>query len=100
MLIIEGVAGYMSKENKRELTTTERVERAFGYSMSMEENWQLEEKAMNQAIEALEKQEPMKLFKDYETGWQYPCGSCAEELREWMCYCPYCGQAIDWEVTE
>lgn len=55
--------------------------------------------AIEMAIEALEKQIPMKLLPP-EMGIDgrviTPCGYCGEELpkKAFYTYCPYCGQKI------
>lgn len=55
--------------------------------------------AIEMAIEALEKQIPMKLLPP-EMGIDgrviTPCGYCGEELpkKAFYTYCPYCGQRI------
>ena len=59
--------------------------------------------AYNMAISALEKQIPMKaLAPELGISPRYPiiipCGNCGMELADRMQeYCPWCGQAIDWE---
>lgn len=58
------------------------------------------EEALNMAIEALEKQVPMKPLPqemDIDGRAITPCGFCGEELPHNSLYdfCPYCGQAID-----
>lgn len=55
--------------------------------------------AMNLAIDALEKQEPMKPLQqemDIDGRAITPCGSCGEELTQNILYdfCPHCGQRI------
>ena len=58
--------------------------------------------ALEQAAEALRKQEPMKLTYDHrygETGCAF-CGNMGSGLEELPNYCPQCGQAIDWEDGE
>ena len=56
--------------------------------------------ALDMAISALEKQEPMKPLPqemDIDGRAITPCGFCGEELPHNSLYdfCPYCGQAID-----
>lgn len=56
--------------------------------------------ALDAAIDALEKQEPMKPLQqemDIDGRAITPCGFCGEELPRNILYnfCPYCGQAID-----
>ena len=56
--------------------------------------------ALDMAISALEKQEPMKPLPqemDIDGRAITPCGFCGEELpHNSLCdFCPYCGQAID-----
>ena len=49
------------------------------------------------AIESLEKQIPKKPY------WEYGgchCKSCGLDVLSDECFCPLCGQAIDWEVDE
>ena len=56
--------------------------------------------ALDMAIDALEKQVPMKPLQqemDIDGRAITPCGFCGEELPHNSLYdfCPYCGQAID-----
>ena len=56
--------------------------------------------ALDMAIDALEKQVPMKPLPqemDIDGRAITPCGFCGEELPHNSLYdfCPYCGQAID-----
>ena len=54
-------------------------------------------KAISMAIEALEKQIPKKPY------WEYGgchCKSCGLDVLSDEYFCPLCGQAIDWEVSE
>jgi hypothetical protein len=56
----------------------------------------------NQAIMALQKQEPT-LVNHERTFWHYShyCPSCASYLeKEGLKYCPDCGQALDWSNYE
>ena len=62
--------------------------------------------AMELAVEALDKQMPMKTMTP-ELGISprhptiMPCGNCGMELEDRMWeYCPRCGQAIDWGTDE
>ena len=53
--------------------------------------------AFNKAIDALEKQIPKKPY------WEYGgchCKSCGLDVLSDECFCPLCGQAIDWEVDK
>ena len=50
--------------------------------------------ALEQAVEALLKQEPMKPI-DEET--EYVCGECGTHVAYMDNHCWKCGQAIDWE---
>lgn len=53
--------------------------------------------AYDLAIEALEKQIPKKPY------WEYGgchCKSCGLDVLSDEHFCPLCGQAIDWEVSE
>ena len=60
------------------------------------------------AISAIKKQIPKKIEYvsdgDAEDSlvWEYRCPVCEEELYKcnYYAYCPYCGQAIDWEDEE
>ena len=60
------------------------------------------------AISALEKQIPKKIEYVYDGDadgspvWEDRCPVCEAELdgRNYLAYCPYCGQAIDWEDYE
>ena len=51
------------------------------------------------AVNALKKQKPMKVgVTHYHDGSiEESCRACYEIVTEAMNYCPYCGQAIDWE---
>ena len=53
--------------------------------------------AYDLAIDALEKQMPKKPY------WEYGgchCKSCGLDVLSDEYFCPLCGQAIDWEVSE
>lgn len=54
--------------------------------------------AIDAAIEALEKQIPMKLLQP-EMGVNgkiiHPCGNCGEDVKGGV-YCPWCGQMVKW----
>ena len=53
--------------------------------------------ALDLAIEAIEKQIPKKPY------WEYGgchCKSCGLDVLSDEYFCPLCGQAIDWEVSE
>ena len=50
------------------------------------------------AIEALEKQIPKKPYWETYVGWH--CKSCGIGVFSNESFCPICGQAIDWEVSE
>ena len=53
---------------------------------------------LEMAIEALEKQVPMKLDSEAKARGEYFCNNCYEPIPRWDTrYCPYCGQKIDWE---
>ena len=58
-------------------------------------------KALDLAISALEKQEPMKPMApelDPLGGVTHPCGNCGGELvSKFHDFCPWCGQAVNWE---
>lgn len=53
--------------------------------------------AMEIAIEAMEKQIPLKHLP-YEMGANgavlYPCGNCGEDVKGYD-YCPWCGQKVE-----
>ena len=54
-------------------------------------------KALEMAIEALEKRIPKKPY------WEYGgchCKSCGFDVLSDEYFCPLCGQAIDWEENE
>lgn len=55
--------------------------------------------AVDMAIEALEKQLPMKIGSkvlDYMGRVKHECGNCGEIVEDTMwSYCPWCGQRID-----
>jgi len=59
------------------------------------------DEALDMAISALEKQEPMKPMApelDPLGGVTHPCGNCGGELvSKFHDFCPWCGQAIKWE---
>ena len=84
----------------------ENAEDCVRFTMS-ENNWQLEqddyydEESLAVAIEAMEKQVPMKVYeRPISDGTvQLECPSCHCEVRiEFLHpYCWHCGQAIDWE---
>lgn len=47
--------------------------------------------------ELVDKEKPMKVKHVVENGWhKYVCGSCDGELELKHCYCPECGQELDW----
>lgn len=47
--------------------------------------------------ELVDKEKPMKVKHIVENGWhKYVCGSCDGELELRHCYCPECGQELDW----
>jgi len=53
---------------------------------------------LQMAIEALEKQIPMKLG---EGGEELTCLNCGKDvLNYYVNYCECCGQKLDWEVSE
>ena len=58
------------------------------------------------AVEALEKQIPMKPMAvlGIFSGKEYQCGDCGNDIDNeppcWQTYCPWCGRAIDWSDTE
>ena len=58
-------------------------------------------KALDLAISALEKQEPMTPMApelDHLGGVTHPCGNCGGELVSKLHdFCPWCGQAVNWE---
>ena len=49
--------------------------------------------ALDIAIEAIRKREPVKPWKP---GYVY-CGKCENRLPERARYCPWCGQAVQWD---
>ena len=55
------------------------------------------EEACLLACKALEKQIPKKPYWEYG-GWH--CKSCGLDILSDESFCPLCGQAIDWEVSE
>ena len=62
-------------------------------------------KSLEMAIEALEKQIPMKpnKYEDIEGITDFYCDKCSRVVGEKsykFLYCPKCGQAIDWKVEE
>ena len=60
--------------------------------------------AVEKAISALEKQEPMKPMApelDPLGGVTHPCRNCGGELvSKFHDFCPWCGQAIDYDNPE
>lgn len=47
--------------------------------------------------ELVDKEKPMKVKHIVENGWhKYVCGSCDGELELKHCYCPECGQELEW----
>ncbi len=43
------------------------------------------------------------VVEEYNGGWvpiRYPCPQCGGSLYVLVCYCPNCGQKIDWEEVE
>lgn len=54
-------------------------------------------KALEMAIEALEKQTPKKPYWEYGV-WH--CKSCGFDVFRDDFFCPICGQEIDWEDDE
>ena len=81
------------KELKERITLAENE----GYADTIPEYIE----AMNMAISALEKQEPMKPMApelDPLGGVTHPCGNCGGELvSKFHDFCPWCGQAVNWE---
>ena len=79
-----------------------RVEIAFGYSTSIHDDWKQDEEAEKIAIEAMEKQEPMKPTYDHRYA-ELGCSVCGNMVSGWeepANYCPNCGQSIDWREDE
>ena len=61
------------------------------------------EEACLLACESLEKQipkKPIEKYTDYDGTEAGLCPFCNEGVDEKMNFCSYCGQAIDWEVSE
>ena len=59
--------------------------------------------AICKAVEALDKQilkKPIEKYTDYDGTEAGLCPFCNEGVDEKMNFCSYCGQAIDWEVSE
>lgn len=57
-------------------------------------------KALEMAIEALEKRipkKPIERYADYDDTEAGLCPFCNEGVDEEMNFCSYCGQVIDWE---
>ena len=59
-------------------------------------------KALDMAIDALEKQEPKKPIGDLHSVPHYRCSAChgavkLYETSNTFPYCHWCGQALDWE---
>lgn len=55
------------------------------------------------AVDALKKQEPVKIYKkwDWYNGKNKPCCvGCHGYIREYDRYCSGCGQAIDWSKND
>lgn len=89
-------------------TTKESLEEIKKYLCAGNPIWDVDKVAavMDEAIEAVEKRTPRKLtIKTITLDGQFPptemqvyvCGNCG---MDWgaarICYCPYCGQRIDW----
>ena len=64
----------------------------------LNEDCRMSAEAMNLAIEALEKQVSKKPYWETYVGWH--CKSCGIGVFSNESFCPICGQAIDWEVSE
>ena len=69
----------------------------------------VDEWAMDIAVEAMEKQIPKKPKQKKRAEEQplkghvvyvIPCGNCGEALNRLHDYCPWCGQKIDWSEGE
>lgn len=80
-------------------TQKDRIEAAISHIQTSAD---IDRWAEELAVEALEKQIPMKTMPP-ELGISprhpmiIPCGNCGMELEDRMWeYCPWCGQAIDW----
>ena len=59
--------------------------------------------AIDLAIEALDKQIPKKPIEKFAFSDDIGAGLCPfcnEGVNEEMNFCSYCGQALDWEVSE
>ena len=75
-------------------------------SMDIKDKLKWHEDALNMAIEALEKHEPMETAPE-ELGITAmspiitPCGNCGMELtdRMWF-FCPWCGQKTKWRGNQ
>ena len=55
---------------------------------------------LEEAIELLKEQEPVKPVEKRDHGFYYACGSCWEMLgivREYPSYCPCCGKKVKWD---
>ena len=82
---------------------TDRIQNAINHIKS---SMDIDPWAMEIAVEAMEKQIPMKTAP-HEIGHdgriEIPCGNCGSDLNDngigWE-YCPYCGQNILWRVKE
>ena len=54
-------------------------------------------KCYNIIEKALERNEPMKVDVTTKIDWDYSCPNCKHyRVREYICYCPKCGQKLDW----
>ena len=59
--------------------------------------FEIDGEAIETLQELVDKEKPMKVKHVVENGWhKYVCGSCDGELELKHCYCPECGQELDW----
>ena len=85
------------------------VEKAYEILMGIQSDWENggEHESLELATEALEKQIPMKVLKEWDytkgdiTRYRYHCSSCESQIaydkfNSKEKYCKYCGQKIDW----
>jgi len=64
---------------------------------------EMHDDAVRLAVDALKKQEPVKIYKKWDGyyGKNNPCcGVCHGYIKEYDRYCSRCGQAIDWSKND
>ena len=71
----------------------------YRYKLSLPNLTQRSRTVAEETYSHLTKQKPMKVGVTHSHDWSVEdsCRACYESVTEAMNYCPYCGQAIDWE---